>query len=84
MNSTAAIALGKDTPFAFKEVVLETPRHDEVLVRIVGSGICHTDISAKQEDLGLPLPMVLGHEGSGVVEEDRRGPTMRHTKSVAL
>ena len=75
MNTTAAIALGKDKPFEFKDVVLEAPRYDEVLVRIVGSGICHTDISAKQEDLGLPLPMVLGHEGSGVVEAVGAGVT---------
>lgn len=75
MNTTAAIALSKDTPFAFRDVVLEAPRPGEVLVRIVGSGICHTDISAKQEDLGLPLPMVLGHEGSGVVETVGAGVT---------
>ena len=68
MNATAAIAHSKDSPFEFREVTLEAPRHGEVLVRIVGSGICHTDISVKQEALGLPLPMVLGHEGSGVVE----------------
>ena len=68
MNTIAAIAHGKDTAFEFRDVTLEAPRHGEVLVRMVASGICHTDISAKQEALGLPLPMVLGHEGSGVVE----------------
>lgn len=64
----AAIALTPDQPFRFQTLTLETPRPDEVLVRIVASGICHTDVAVKEQSVLLPLPMVLGHEGSGVVE----------------
>ena len=68
MSVTVAVAVSPDEPFAFREVELEDLRDDEVRVRIVGSGICHTDVAVKEQSVELPLPMVLGHEGSGVVE----------------
>src|SRR4029453_8656655 len=52
------------------------PRANEVLVRIVATGICHTDISVVEQDLPTPTPIVLGHEGAGVVE--RVGSDVRH------
>ncbi len=64
----AAIAISPDQPFQIKEFELEEPRKDEVLVKISASGICHTDIAVKEQSINLPLPMILGHEGSGVVE----------------
>src|SRR2546426_11951433 len=42
---------------------------NEVLVRIAGVGICHTDLSGLNGNVPLPTPAVLGHEGAGVVEE---------------
>jgi aryl-alcohol dehydrogenase len=48
---------------------LSPPAPDEVLVRIVGVGICHTDLSARDGRTPMPLPAVLGHEGAGVVEQ---------------
>ncbi len=65
---TAAVATTPERPFSIEQFDLEPPRPDELLVRIVASGICHTDISVKNQSVKLPLPMVLGHEGSGVVE----------------
>jgi aryl-alcohol dehydrogenase len=53
---------------SLEDVELNGLRPDEVLVRIVGSGICHTDITAMKGAMPLPLPAVYGHEGSGVVE----------------
>ncbi len=53
-------------------------RPDEVLVRIVASGICHTDVAVRNQDINLPLPMVLGHEGSGVVAAV--GSSVRHVQ----
>jgi aryl-alcohol dehydrogenase len=47
---------------------LDALRPDEVLVRVVGAGICHTDLSSRDGALPVPLPAVLGHEGAGVVE----------------
>src|SRR5438552_18668952 len=47
-----------------------TPLQDnEVLVRIAGVGVCHTDLSGLNGKVPLPTPAVLGHEGAGVVEE---------------
>src|SRR5947208_16513117 len=42
---------------------------NEVLVRIAGVGICHTDLSGLNGNVPLPTPAVFGHEGAGVVEE---------------
>jgi aryl-alcohol dehydrogenase len=52
---------------AIESVELEAPRADEMLIRIVATGICHTDLHAHEGRLS-PLPIVLGHEGAGVVE----------------
>ncbi len=49
-------------------VIVEDPRPDEVLVEIRGVGVCHTDMVMRDGHLPVPLPVVLGHEGSGVVK----------------
>ena len=71
----AAICYGHDHPFAIEPVTLDTPRADEILVRIHACGICHTDMAARDRQLPTPLPMVLGHEGAGVVEAVGTGVT---------
>ncbi len=48
---------------------LEDVRPDEVLVRVVATGICHTDVAMRDGVYPVPQPIVLGHEGSGVVEK---------------
>lgn len=65
MKITAAIAQGPGQPFAIEEIDLDDPRPGEVLVRLVATGVCHTDMYFR--DL-LPVPAVLGHEGAGVIE----------------
>lgn len=64
-----AVARKPGTPFSIERAILEPPRPDEVLVRIVASGICHTDIVVRDQYYPVPQPAVLGHEGAGVVEE---------------
>lgn len=76
MNAKAALVRSAGGPFEFIDVELTPPRADEVLVRIVASGICHTDVAVRNQDVLLPLPMVLGHEGSGIVEAV--GSEVRH------
>ena len=68
MRIRAAVAVTKSEPFSVETLDLEEPRDDEVLVRIVGTGICHTDLIVRDQYYPTPLPAVLGHEGSGVVE----------------
>jgi alcohol dehydrogenase len=56
-------------PLRIEEVDLDGPGPGEVLVRIVAAGLCHSDLSVINGDRPRPLPMVLGHEAAGVVEE---------------
>jgi aryl-alcohol dehydrogenase len=69
MKTTVAIINEQGGDFAFEEVELDGPRADEVLVRIVATGLCHTDITMKGFLPEEMFPNVFGHEGSGVVEE---------------
>jgi len=67
---TAAVIRSKGGPFVIEQLRLtEEPRADEVLVRIVAAGMCHTDMVIRDQVYPVPLPIVLGHEGAGVVEK---------------
>jgi len=68
MEIKAAVTFEKSSEFQIEPLQLSDPNDDEVLVRIVGAGICHTDLAARDQHLPIPLPSVLGHEGAGVVE----------------
>ena len=65
MQITAAVTRFADQPPLLEALELDEPRAGEVLVRVVATGVCHTDLFAP---LMYPLPAVLGHEGAGVVE----------------
>jgi aryl-alcohol dehydrogenase len=67
IDITAAVARAPGEAFRIERLKLEPPRSDEVLVRVVASGMCHTDLMARDAP-HLPHPIVLGHEGAGVVE----------------
>lgn len=68
MVTQAAIVHQKGGSFSIEDVRLDDPRPDEVRVRIVGSGVCHTDLVIRDQYVPVPLPAVLGHEGAGIVE----------------
>jgi aryl-alcohol dehydrogenase len=67
MRATAAIFEKLHTPFTVADVEVDEPGPGEVLVRIVASGVCHTDALARDGDMPFPAPGVLGHEGAGIV-----------------
>ncbi|ATE64156.1 NAD(P)-dependent alcohol dehydrogenase [Rhizorhabdus dicambivorans] len=71
----AAVVREKGGAFAIEKVVLEEPRDNEVLVRIAGVGLCHTDLVVRDQFFPTPLPAILGHEGAGIVERVGRGVT---------
>lgn len=76
MKTRAAVAWGPGKPLTIEEVDLQLPQKGEVLVRIVATGVCHTDaytLSGKDPE-GL-FPAILGHEGAGVVEAIGEGVT---------
>lgn len=64
----AAVIRSIGAPWTLEDVQLEAPREDEILVKMVGVGICHTDLLCKTGAFPAPMPIVLGHEGAGVVE----------------
>ena len=64
----AAVVREKGGPFEIETLTLEAPRRDEVLVRMVATGMCHTDMVARDKVYDVPHPIVLGHEGAGIVE----------------
>lgn len=64
----AAVLRGRGGPLRLESLDLEGPRDDEVMVRIVAAGICRTDIVLCDDWDGVAQPVVLGHEGAGVVE----------------
>jgi len=68
MKISAAVARNHGQPLTVEELELDEPRHNEVRVRMVASGICHTDAVVRDGIYPTPLPAVLGHEGSGIVE----------------
>ncbi|MBR9865841.1 MAG: NAD(P)-dependent alcohol dehydrogenase [Oceanospirillales bacterium] len=69
MKIQAAVARTVHGPLTLESLELEDPRADEILVRVVATGVCHTDIVVRDGMLPTPMPVVLGHEGSGVVEK---------------
>ncbi len=69
MEITAAVVYEQSGKFSVEQLEISDPNDDEVLVQIIGSGICHTDLGARDQNLPIPLPSVFGHEGSGIVEK---------------
>lgn len=75
MKIRAAVAREHHGPLHLEMLELDEPQADEILVRVVATGVCHTDIVVRDGMLPTPLPVVLGHEGAGVVERVGRAVT---------
>jgi S-(hydroxymethyl)glutathione dehydrogenase/alcohol dehydrogenase len=72
----AAIAWGPNQPLSIEEVDVMLPRAGEVLVKIIATGVCHTDaFTLSGEDPEGIFPSILGHEGGGIVEQIGDGVT---------
>ena len=68
MDIRAAVVREKSGKFLIEDLELEAPRSDELIVRVVGVGVCHTDLVCRDQHFPVPLPCVFGHECSGIVE----------------
>jgi S-(hydroxymethyl)glutathione dehydrogenase/alcohol dehydrogenase len=68
MKTRAAVFWGPDRPFTVEEIDLDDPHPTDVVVRMAAVGICGTDLHNVKGEWDRPRPMVLGHEGAGVVE----------------
>ena len=72
---TVAVTREKGADFTIEKASIRPPQGDEVLVRVVATGMCHTDLIVRDQYYPVPLPAVLGHEGAGVVEAVGPGVT---------
>lgn len=68
MRTRAAVLRGAGRPWGIEELLLDEPGPGEVRIRFVASGLCHSDEHVRAGHSVVPLPMVGGHEGAGVVE----------------
>lgn len=75
MKTRAAVVYEPGKRLEIEELDLDGPRDGEVLVRYTHAGLCHSDMHVMHGDLEARLPMVLGHEGAGIVEETGPGVT---------
>ena len=71
----AAVCVGLNEPLEIQDLELEAPHAGEIRVRMGASGVCHSDLSIQNGTLMGAFPMVLGHEGAGVIEELGEGVT---------
>lgn len=69
MKVKAAVVNEVNGPYEFEELDLQEIQHDEVIVKVVASGICHSDEALRVGDAEYPLPVILGHEGAGIIEK---------------
>ena len=75
MKTNAAVVVEPGKRIEIEELDLDGPRENEVLIRYTHAGLCHSDIHIAHGDLPARLPMVLGHEGAGIIEEVGPGVT---------
>lgn len=76
MNITAAIVHLPHQPFVVQDIVLvDELRPNEILVKVIATGLCHTDLAVRDQHIPVQLPAILGHEGAGIVERIGSGVT---------
>jgi alcohol dehydrogenase (nicotinoprotein) len=75
MKTTAAVVYEPGKKIEIEELNLDGPKEGEVLIRYTHAGLCHSDLHVQTGDLEARLPMVLGHEGAGIVEDVGPGVT---------
>src|SRR3954471_21691184 len=74
-KARSAVCREHNQPVVVEELSVDSPKRGEVMVKLGACGVCHSDLSAITGTIPLPLPLVLGHEGAGVVEEVGEGVT---------
>jgi S-(hydroxymethyl)glutathione dehydrogenase/alcohol dehydrogenase len=75
MKTKAAVVYEPGKPIEIEELDLDGPKEGEVLIRYTHAGLCHSDIHVAHGDLPCRTPMVLGHEGAGIIEDVGPGVT---------
>lgn len=75
MKTNAAVVVEPGKPIEIEELTLDGPRENEILIKYLYGGLCHSDVHIAIGDTLARLPMVLGHEGAGIVMEVGPGVT---------
>src|SRR3954451_24828196 len=75
LKTQAAVVYAHNQPVVVEELTLDEPKEGEVLMRMVASGVCHSDLSVVNSTVYYEPPVVLGHEGAGIVERVGAGVT---------
>ncbi len=79
MKARAAIFLAEREPFSVEDIEVDDPKEDEVLVKVIASGLCHSDYHLITGEYGsIRWPLIVGHEGAGIVAEV--GPHVKNVK----
>jgi S-(hydroxymethyl)glutathione dehydrogenase/alcohol dehydrogenase len=71
----AAVLYEPNAPLKVERVTLDEPQANEVLVKLVATGVCHSDLHFMKGEMPVPMPVVPGHEGAGIVEKAGPGVT---------
>ncbi len=79
MKTKAAVLYQPNTPMVVEELEIADPHEGEVLVRVSAAGVCHSDYHVIKGEWTSPMPVVLGHEGAGIVE--KVGAGVKHVKT---
>ena len=64
-RARAVVCREINQPVTVEEIIVEPPRHGEVMIKLAACGVCHSDLSATNGTIPFPPPVVLGHEGAG-------------------
>ena len=75
MRMKAAVLGGANEPLSVEEIELDDPKAGEVRVKMVATGVCHSDLHVITGDLSREFPVVLGHEGAGIIDGVGEGVT---------
>jgi len=75
MKTRAAVLYGPTRSFSIEELELDEPKEGEVLVKLVATGLCHSDWHFAKGEAPVRFPMVVGHEGAGIIEKVGPGVT---------
>ena len=76
MRITAAVLYDVNKPYSIETVELDPPKRGEVLIKVAAAGVCRSDLHFQKGEATIPMPAVLGHEGSGTVERVGDGVSM--------
>ena len=75
MRMKAAVLYEVNEPLVIEEIELDPPKSGEILIKLAATGVCHSDVHYYTGDVPRELPIILGHEGAGIVEQVGEGVT---------